>query len=256
VAWDTTTTVAVGTTTASNTSHALTALASDAAGNSTTSAGVAVTVNNPVVLTVISQVAASSITYSGATITWATDKPPDSQVAYGLTTAYGSLSPLVSTLTTSHTINLNELAASTTYHYQVLSHEAQGNLAVSGDFTFTTSAAPSGPPPALLLHADATELNGTGNGGVVTSAIGPAGFSGQVAINGTGSVNFSPAQTGNGVYFLNCCARTNNAYYAFGGTTLGSIFNVSQGQITFYLKSRYSFAQRQASAASPRYTFD
>src|SRR6185295_15847625 len=28
------------------------------------------------------------------------------------------------------------------------------------------------------------------------------------------------------------------------------------GQITFYLKSRYSFAQRQASASAPRYAFD
>jgi hypothetical protein len=37
---------------------------------------------------------------------------------------------------------------------------------------------------------------------------------------------------------------------------LDSIFNVSQGQITFYLKSRYSFYQGQPSAAAPRYTFD
>jgi hypothetical protein len=203
VSWDTAT--------ASNASHTLTAVASDAAGNSTTSAAVTVMVSNPVVLPVISPVAAGSITYLGATITWATDKPADSQVAYGLTSGYGSLTPLVSTLTTSHTINLNGLSASTTYHYQVRSHDAQGNLAVSGDFTFTTSAAPPGPRPALLLHADATELNGTGNGAIVTPSVGPSGFTGQVAINGTGSMNFSRAQTGNGVYFLYCCASTDNA---------------------------------------------
>src|SRR6185369_960477 len=70
-----------------------------------------------------------------------------------------------------------------------------------------------------------------------------------------GSVNFTAAQTGNGVYFQNCCANTNNAYYKFTGATIGNVFNVNQGQITFYLKSRYSFAQRQASAWQPRYSF-
>jgi len=49
--------------------------------------------------------------------------------------------------------------------------------------------------------------------------------------------------------------NTNNAYYKFTGATIGNIFNVNQGQITFYLKSQYSFAQRQASASQPRYTF-
>ena len=73
---------------------------------------------------------------------------------------------------------------------------------------------------------------------------------------GRGSVNFAPAQSGNGVYFLNCCVNGNNAYYKFTGATIGNIFNVSQGQITFYLKSRYSFAQRTANAAAPRYAFD
>jgi hypothetical protein len=37
---------------------------------------------------------------------------------------------------------------------------------------------------------------------------------------------------------------------------VGDIFAVSQGQVSFYLTSRYSFAQRQTSAASGRYAFD
>ena len=90
----------------------------------------------------------------------------------------------------------------------------------------------------------------------MTPSIAPAGFTGAVVANGTGSVNFAPAETGNGVYFLNCCVNSNNAYYKFTGSTVGNIFNVNQGQITFYLKSRYSFAQRTANAAGPRYAFD
>jgi hypothetical protein len=42
----------------------------------------------------------------------------------------------------------------------------------------------------------------------------------------------------------------------FGRSHWEHLSNQNQGQISFYLKSRYSFAQRQASAAAPRYTFD
>ncbi len=140
------------------------------------------------------------------------------------------------------------------YHYQVLSQDAQSNQAASGDNTFTTSAA--GTQTVLQIQGNASEVSGVTNGSTVTPATAPSGFTGTVVANGTGSVNFAPAQTGNGVYFLNCCGNTNNAYYQFTGSTIGNIFNVSQGQISFYLESRYSFAQRQSNAASPRYAFD
>ena len=73
-----------------------------------------------------------------ATVTWTTDMPADSQVQYGTTTAYGSSSALNATLVTSHSVKLSGLARLTTYHYRVLSRNAAGNVAVSGDFTFTT----------------------------------------------------------------------------------------------------------------------
>ena len=72
----------------------------------------------------------------------------------------------------------------------------------------------------------------------------------------TGSVNFVSGQTGDGVYFLNCCTNANQAYYKFTGSAIGNIFNMNQGKISFTLQSRYSFAQRQATAATPRYAFD
>jgi hypothetical protein len=240
------------TTTAANGTHTLSAVASDAAGNTATSS-ISVTVSNAVAPPVISAVSAGSITSSGATIGWTTSTAASSQVAYGLTSSYGSLTALVSTLTTTHSVNLSGLAASTTYHYQVMSQDAEGNLVMSGDFTFTTVAT-SG--PLLLLNLDATEVSGVTNGSIVTPSTGPAGFTGTVVVKGTGSVNFTPAEVGNGVYFLNCCANTNDAYYKFTGAAIGNIFNVSQGQVSFYLLSRYSFAQREASAASPRYAFD
>ena len=178
---------------------------------------------------------------------------PTPQVAYGTTAAYGSTTPLNSAFTTSHSVNLTGLLPSTTYHYQVLSSDSQGNLATSSDFTFTTGS-PSSLPLLLQLHLDASEVSGTTNGSVVTPAVAPTGLTGEVVVNGNGSVNFAPAQNGNGVYFLNCCTDFNNAYYKFTGAAVGSLFNVNQGQISFYLKSQLSFAQRQTGLS--RQVFD
>lgn len=86
---------------------------------------------------VISNVA--SATGAGtATITWTTDEVATSQVEYGLTTSYGTLSPLDPTLTTSHSVSLSGLARRTTYHYRVRSKDAAGNESVSADYTFKT----------------------------------------------------------------------------------------------------------------------
>jgi uncharacterized protein (TIGR03790 family) len=246
--------VSWNTTTAANGTHTLSAVATDTSGNTATSS-VSVTVNNLAAPPVLSSVTATSITSSGATITWTTDQASDSQVAYGPTNTYGSLSTLATALVTAHSVSLSGLSASTLYHYQALSHNSQGTLGSSGDFTFTTAAV-VGPQPALLIQGNASEVSGVTNGSIVTPSTTPAGFTGEIALNGSGSVNFTPAQLGNGVYFLNCCTNTGNAYYKFTGATVGNIFNASQGQVSFYLQSRYTFAQRSASASTPRYTFD
>src|SRR6185503_5047396 len=149
---------------------------------------------------------------------------------------------------TSHSVLLSGLASSTLYHFKVLSRDAQGNLATSVDYTFTTAA--TALSPLFQSKADATEVSGATNGSVITPTTAPAGLIGNVIVNGTGSVNFTPAQVGNGVYFLNCCANSNNAYYKFTGAAVGNIFNMSQGQASFYLKSRYTFSQRKTSAAT------
>ncbi|MFH1574762.1 MAG: fibronectin type III domain-containing protein, partial [Acidobacteriota bacterium] len=98
---------------------------------------------------VITGVASSNVTSSGATIAWATNEPSDTQVDYGTTTAYGASSPLNPTMVTSHSVVLSGLSASTTYHYRVRSRDAANNLAVSGNFTFTTPAASDTMPPVI-----------------------------------------------------------------------------------------------------------
>jgi hypothetical protein len=242
------------TTAVANGGHTVTAIATDT-GNRSASSSVTVTVNNTGTSgLVISGVSAGSITSSGATITWTTNVPASSQVAYGTTSSYSSISPLDSTLVTSHSVTLTGLSPSTTYHYQALSQDSNGDMAHSTDSTFPT--APAGLQTVLQIQGNASEVSGTSNGSVVTPSTTPSGFTGTVQANGTGSVNFTPAQGGNGVFFLNCCKNTNDAYYHFTGATIGNVFDAGGGQISFSLQSRYSFAQRTATAAMPRYAFD
>jgi hypothetical protein len=77
-----------------------------------------------------------------ATITWTTDEPATSQVEYGLTVAYGSITPFASTLVTSHSQTVNGLLPNTIYHFHVLSRDTAGNLTFSPDRTFSTTLAP------------------------------------------------------------------------------------------------------------------
>jgi hypothetical protein len=98
----------------------------------------------------ISNVAASNLTATGASVAWTTDEASDTQVEYGTSTAYGTSTTLNATGVTSHVANLSGLSASTLYHYRVKSRDAAGNLATSGDFTFTTAAAPDTTPPTVV----------------------------------------------------------------------------------------------------------
>jgi phosphodiesterase/alkaline phosphatase D-like protein len=98
---------------------------------------------------VISGVAPTGISPTGATIRWTTDETSDSQVEYGTTASYGQSTAINSSLTTSHSLAIGGLTASTQYHYRVKSKDVAGNLASSGDFTFTTTASPDATPPVI-----------------------------------------------------------------------------------------------------------
>jgi hypothetical protein len=86
----------------------------------------------------ISSVAATNVSASAATISWKTNTAADSQVEYGLTTAYGQSSALNSSQVTTHRQSLSGLSAGVTYHYRVKSRTTAGASAVSGDYVLTT----------------------------------------------------------------------------------------------------------------------
>jgi len=113
----------------------------------------------------ISQTAVSGITTSGATISWTTDVAATSQVEYGTTTAYGTLTTLNSNLVTSHSVALAGLATNTLYHYRVHSKNSSGVESIGGDSAFQTSSGVINPPPTVAITAPA---NGATVSGTVT----------------------------------------------------------------------------------------
>jgi len=95
---------------------------------------------NHVIGTGITNVQATNVTASTATITWTTDAVSSSQVQYGPTTSYGSLTPLDPNNVTSHSVTLSGLTFNTLYHYRVISaNPSWPSATTSADFTFTTT---------------------------------------------------------------------------------------------------------------------
>src|SRR5262249_19751619 len=125
----------------------------------------------------------------------------------------GSVAP-VATVTGS-TYQDTGLSANTTYSYTVAAYDAVGNVSAQSKAASATTPGVSNIPPTsasgsgssatstvFQMHADASEVSGVTNGSAITPALAPSGMSGTVVVNGAGSVNYAPAQSGNGVYFL------------------------------------------------------
>jgi glucose/arabinose dehydrogenase/PKD repeat protein len=131
----------------------------DAAGNWSTA--VTDTIVLDTTAPTISGRTATNITGTSARITWNTNEGATSQVEYGLTTSYGSLSPLDATLVTAHSVALSGLAPNTTYNYRVISSDAAGNQKGSANSTFETAAAPDTIPPSIPTGLTATAVSTT-----------------------------------------------------------------------------------------------
>lgn len=96
----------------------------------------------------ISGVYVSNIGQTSAEINWTTDEDADSLVRYGVTASYGS-NVFDSSMGKAHTMVISGLSPSTTYNFQVLSTDASGNQASSGNYTFTTADVPDTTAPAI-----------------------------------------------------------------------------------------------------------
>jgi hypothetical protein len=92
----------------------------------------------------ITNISVINLSVKSATVTWHTSEPSTSEVDYGLNTNY-VLNVTDSTLTKDHSVALRQqdLVGHKTYHFQVKSVDADGNLAFSKDLTFKTEAVSS-----------------------------------------------------------------------------------------------------------------
>jgi hypothetical protein len=128
--------------------------------------------NSPA-LTIVTGPTAANVNSASATIQWTVSAPSTGQVEYGLTTAYGNKSILISSLNTSLSATLSSLVASSVYHYRVISVDASGKKVVSSDKTFTTVQTP------LTITGGPTSTNITNSGASIQWSV-SASSSGQV----------------------------------------------------------------------------
>ncbi len=84
-----------------------------------------------------------------ATVVWRTSEAMDSQVEYGTTPSYGSVTPPNPALVTDHSVVITNLLPETTYHYRVRSRDGCGREVVSGNYTFTTKADKTAPQTVI-----------------------------------------------------------------------------------------------------------
>jgi hypothetical protein len=202
----------------------------DAAGNSSPNSNSA-TVITPADTTppIISSVAASAITNSGAVISWTTNETSDSQVAYGTTTDYGSLTTLNTSLVTSHSQSLSGLDPGTTYHYAVLSKDNAGNLSISSDNTFVTTA-PDTQAPIVQLTSPAEGSTVSGQVTLNSTASDNVGVVGvQYLLDGNNLGN----ETTSAPYSLNWnTSTTNNATHTLAARARDAAGNISTSSVT------------------------
>lgn len=233
-------------------SHTVHAVAVDNADNTATSNTVSFTVPAPADTTppTISSISSGSISQTGATITWTTNEPADSQVEYGTTTSYGTSVPTTPSGTrTSHSISLTGLSPNTTYNYRVKSRDAAGNLATSSNRTFTTqplSADTTGPTVNLTAPANGATVQGNVTFSATASdptvagqtTSGMAGVQFRLSGNNIGnedtsspySISFNTATLTNGNYTLTARARDNA-----GNTTISSSRTITINNPTTFI---------------------
>lgn len=75
---------------------------------------------------------------ANVTITWTTNEVSSSQVEYGTSIAYGTLTALDPTMLTSHSVTIAGLTLNTLYYFRVRSADPTGNEVIGDGYTFTT----------------------------------------------------------------------------------------------------------------------
>jgi len=94
--------------------------------------------DDPGVSLTITNISASDVQGTFAVITWDTNEAADSEVDYGLTTSYELGTVSESSFVTSHSVTLENLEYTTTYHFRIRSETEDYDQNQTGDYEFTT----------------------------------------------------------------------------------------------------------------------
>ena len=86
----------------------------------------------------LSYLAFYGVTASGVTISWSTNVPSTTVLVYGTTASFGQVTPVQTTLSTTHGVTLTGLLPGTAYYFQAQSADSSGNLGISTTYSFTT----------------------------------------------------------------------------------------------------------------------
>lgn len=93
---------------------------------------------------VISHARATDITKTSATVSWTTDEPSTGKVMYHAATGDEFIREFVSVaddrVSSSHSVELEELQPGMLYDYQIYSEDVEGNARKSGEHVFRTGA--------------------------------------------------------------------------------------------------------------------
>ena len=91
-----------------------------------------------VTMPIISNIQTAATTLTSTIITWSTNEPATSKIAYSTATPVSSTIISTSTLITSHRIELTGLSTSTTYYFYIETADKYGNIATSAEQSFKT----------------------------------------------------------------------------------------------------------------------
>ncbi|MGD0798680.1 MAG: fibronectin type III domain-containing protein [Acidobacteriaceae bacterium] len=109
-------------------------------------------------------VASYGYTNTSAVITWSTDSPGNTVLAYGTSTALGQFAPVQATLSASHGVTLTGLYPGTTYYFVCESTGAGGATGYSATYSFATT----GTPTLVPILSNVTSSNLTPSSATIT----------------------------------------------------------------------------------------
>ncbi len=112
----------------------------------------------------VSSLYATSTATNTISISWNTNEDSSFELQYGLSDTYGNIISS-STLSSSKSITIDNLSASTTYHYRIINTDSSGNTSTTTDNLITTLRGPDTVSPLvnIISHTNNEVASGTLN---------------------------------------------------------------------------------------------